>query len=157
PSFGTNTKRHVTVSGTYTITDAISATAAMPIISQAMARTIHGGGLVGSISVDFSSVERLIPLVTGMVSKSQLLAGQIKIQAALRHQLVVRAFLDHLALVHHHDGVCVADGAQPVRDHDAGPPRHQSPKGGLDRPLRFRVERAGRLVEYQNGRIEVQG
>ena len=51
---------------------------------------------------------------------SKLLAREVKIKAALRHQLIVVAGLRDLSFLQHDDRVRLADRAQPMRDHDPG-------------------------------------
>ena len=64
------------------------------------------------------------------------------------------AALADLPVVHHQDLVRVEDGAEPVRDHQAGAARHQLRDRPLDLRLRLGVHRAGGLVEHQDRRIE---
>ena len=45
-----------------------------------------------------------------------------EVDALLCQQLLVRALLLHPAVLNHHDQVCVLDGGQAVRDHNAGAP-----------------------------------
>src|SRR5690606_14483973 len=64
---------------------------------------------------------------------------------------VVRAALHDLSALHHDDFVAVADGAQAVRDDDAGA---AAPAQALvDVLLSGRVEGARGLVEDQDGRL----
>ncbi len=69
----------------------------------------------------------------------------------------MRPLLRHGALGHHRDAVRVAHRRQPVRDHQRRAPLRQFRERGLDGALRFRVERAGRLVEDQDGRVLEEG
>ena len=63
------------------------------------------------------------------------------------------ALLDDAAGVHHQDGVGVADGRQPVGDHEAGAVRAQRRHGLLDEHLGAGVDRAGGLVEDEDRRV----
>ena len=50
----------------------------------------------------------------------ELQAGQTGVKAALRHQIVMRADGDDLAVIKDHDTVGAFDGGQTVRHHDQG-------------------------------------
>ena len=63
------------------------------------------------------------------------------------------AFLDDAAVVHDDDAVGGADGGQAVGDDDRGAVFHQPLERVLDQPLAFGVERGGRFVEQQQGRV----
>ena len=78
---------------------------------------------------------------------------QPRIQPLARHQFGVRALLGDAALLHDDDAVGVFDGGQAVRDDQRGAVLHQPGQRLLDETLRFRVERARRLVEKQDRRI----
>src|SRR5256714_12110571 len=75
------------------------------------------------------------------------------VEALALQQLRVAALLDDLAAVHDHDRVGVADGGEPVRDHEAGPARTQAGHGRLDQDLCPRVDVAGRLVQDEDARV----
>jgi hypothetical protein len=62
---------------------------------------------------------------------------------------VVAAF-DDTAFVEHDDLVGVDDGRQPVGDDQAGAAGRDRAERRLDRALRQRVERRGRLVEQED-------
>src|SRR5262249_25635661 len=68
--------------------------------------------------------------------------------------LFVRAALHDLAALHHDDLVGIADGAEPVRDHDAGAPA--APHAVVDVQLRRRIDRARRLVQHDDRRVAHQ-
>jgi len=53
----------------------------------------------------------------------------------------------------HHDQIGVLDGGEPVRDDERRAVLHQAVDGLLHQALGLHVERAGRLVENQDGRI----
>ena len=90
-------------------------------------------------------------------SDSELLTGEIEIQAALRHELImVTGFGDH-SFFQDDDRVGFANRAQTMRDHDCRPSRHQTAEIILDGALRFGVERAGCFIENQNRRVVVDG
>ena len=61
------------------------------------------------------------PLAGGGRAVSLKLRGvEGVVRAALCHQLVVRALLDDVAVVHHEDAVGVLDGREAVRDDERG-------------------------------------
>ncbi|MPM25386.1 hypothetical protein SDC9_71877 [bioreactor metagenome] len=66
---------------------------------------------------------------------------------------LVRAFLDDLALLEHHDPVGIGDGREPVRDGDDGAALAHRVQAVLDVALGLGVERRGRLVEQQDRRV----
>lgn len=73
---------------------------------------------------------------------------QPRIGSAARQQLGVRAILDDPAALHHNDPVRVADGAEPVRDHNAGARVQDAGQRLLNPAARYsRVDTADRLVE----------
>jgi len=65
----------------------------------------------------------------------------------------MRAVLDDPSAVEHEDPVGPLDGREPMRDHDRGPAEHQPSEGLLDEVLALVVERRGRLIEQQDGRV----
>ena len=109
------------------------------------ARHRGGAGLFEWTTGERARPPRRAPRRTGVV--------QVEVEALPREQLLVRALLDDAAVVHHEDGVGVADGGQPVRDHEARAVLHQLRHGLLDQHLGTRVDRAGRLVEDEDLRI----
>ena len=87
---------------------------------------------------------------------AELQVVQPAIEPAGAEQLVVRAPLHHPSRVEHHDLVRVAHGGQTVRDHQHGPLGHEPVDRLLHQPLRLGVQRAGGLVEDQDGRVAEQ-
>ena len=69
------------------------------------------------------------------------------VEPAGGEELGVRALLDHAAVVEHEDQVGVADGGEPVRDHERRTPLEGRVERLLDRGLGLAVEVGGRLVE----------
>jgi hypothetical protein len=57
----------------------------------------------------------------------------------------------------HHDLVRVHDGGQPVRNDDGGAAGAHLGQAGLDLPLRQAVQRAGGLVQHQDGGLRGAG
>ena len=83
----------------------------------------------------------------------ELAVVQVGVEAARRQQLVVRAALDHVAVVHDENHVGVANRGEAVRDHKARTPHGQRVHGLLNQLFRTRIDRRGGLVENQNRRI----
>ena len=75
---------------------------------------------------------------------------EARVRAVARQQLLVRALLDHAAVLQHEDAVRLTDGAQAVGDHDRGLAAGQAPKRTQQQRLGSRVHRAGGLVEDQD-------
>ena len=65
----------------------------------------------------------------------------------------MRAGLDDLSGLQDDDFVRASNRAQPMRDDKRGAASHQPFQRFEQRAFCFRVERAGRLIENQNGRI----
>jgi hypothetical protein len=65
----------------------------------------------------------------------------------------VPALLEHPAAIEHHDLVGVLHGREAVRDDQRGAPRQQLLQRVLDQRLRLGVQRRGRLVQQQDGRV----
>src|SRR5437867_798423 len=86
-----------------------------------------------------------------------LITRRNHVAAARRHQLRVRAELDHLAVLQHADPIGVADGREAVRDQD----RRGAPSGGEDAVedlgLAADVELSRRLVEQHQPGAETHG
>ena len=75
------------------------------------------------------------------------------IEPAAREQFAVRALLDDVAVAHDEDTVGIADGAQAVRDDKARAAAHEVIHRLLDELLGAGVDRAGRLIENENGGV----
>ena len=56
-------------------------------------------------------------------------------------------------LVHHKDSARMLDGTESVRDQDGGPPLAEFCQCLLNASFTFTVERTGRFIQDQNGRI----
>ena len=65
--------------------------------------------------------------------------------------------LDDVTVLHHQDHVGVADGRQAVGDHEGGAVGPQCRHGLLDQHLGAGVDRGGRLVQDQQGRVGEEG
>ena len=79
------------------------------------------------------------------------------IEPAAREQLAVRALLDDIAVAHDEDAVGIADGAQAVRDDKARAAAHEVVHRLLNELLGAGVDRAGRLVEDEDGSVGEHG
>ena len=75
------------------------------------------------------------------------------IQAAAVQQIIVTSHLHDPALVEHDDSIGVFDRREPMGDDQGGAALHQKRQLLLNPPLRFIVERRGRLVENQHRRV----
>mmetsp|Transcript_29095 Transcript_29095/g.94889 ORF Transcript_29095/g.94889 Transcript_29095/m.94889 type:complete len:255 (+) Transcript_29095:114-878(+) len=84
---------------------------------------------------------------------------QLPVMPVERKELAMGALLHDATLVHHHDLVRVLDRGQPVRDHDRGAPLglEQLVQRRLHHALALRVQRAGGLVQQQDGRVPQDG
>src|SRR6266568_772425 len=80
-----------------------------------------------------------------------------RVTAALAQQLLVPAGLDHGAILDHENAIGVHDRLQTMGDHQRGAALAQAAHGILDLALGFAVERCGRLVEQDDGRVLDQG
>src|SRR5436190_14095508 len=90
-------------------------------------------------------------------SKAGLDAVELRVDAASRHQRVVRAALDDFCIVDHENRIGAADGAEVVRDDDAGSAFHETLERLHDRVLGRGVESRRRLVEYEDRRVANDG
>ena len=80
-----------------------------------------------------------------------------RVKPAAREQLRVRALLDDAAAAHDQNAVGIADGAQAVRDDKARAPAHEVIHRLLNELLGAGVDRAGRLVEDEDGGVRQHG
>ena len=78
---------------------------------------------------------------------------QCRIEAAARQQVLVASHLHDPPLIEHDDSIRVFNRRQPVGNHQGRAAFHQQRQFLLNAPLRFVVERRGRLIEDQDGRI----
>src|SRR5438477_8857459 len=84
-------------------------------------------------------------------SAPELQVIQSAVQPVGGEQIGMRAALHDPPFGEHDDEVRVLHRGEPVRDDEDRAVRHQSVDRLLDQPLGFGVERAGRLVENQDG------
>src|SRR4051812_43717396 len=75
------------------------------------------------------------------------------VPASSDDQLVVRADLDDAAVIKDDDLVRIPHGREAVRDRDRRASFRETVERLLDESLRFRVERARRLVEDEDRRV----
>src|SRR5260370_22736729 len=73
--------------------------------------------------------------------------------SAKSHELGDAAGLDEATALEYEDTVGVADGRKPMRDHEGGAAFHDLGERRLDSRFGECVERTGRLVQNENGRI----
>ena len=86
-----------------------------------------------------------------------LLRPELAIGQAALHQLLMRADIHDLALLHHQDLVAIDQGGQSVRDDHHRPAAGDAEQIGVDHRLALGIERAGRLVQDQDPWIVDQG
>ena len=84
------------------------------------------------------------------MSLAELKRHQPLIEAAVRHELFVRALFDDLPLIQDDHPICPSNRAQPMRDHQGRPAHHQALERLLNELLRGDIEGACRLVEHQH-------
>ena len=65
----------------------------------------------------------------------------------------MRALFDNLAVVDHYHPIGITDGAQAVRDHEAGAALHQSQQRFLNARLGAGIDAARRFVEDQDAGV----
>mmetsp|Transcript_30344 Transcript_30344/g.81588 ORF Transcript_30344/g.81588 Transcript_30344/m.81588 type:complete len:276 (+) Transcript_30344:389-1216(+) len=82
-----------------------------------------------------------------------LACNETCIEAVEGHEFCVRACLDHFALRHDHDAVCVGNRGQAVSDDDGGASLEQPVQRILHQLLRLAVQCGGGLVEDEHGRV----
>src|SRR4030095_12974875 len=130
-----------------------------------------GGGLSEYWTRPSASTQRWICwALTGMLANSaqsamiafspssqELQAREAGIEPALRHELGVRALRDDRAALEHHDAVGGLHRGQPVRDGERGAALLARFEPLLHQALGRRVERAGGLVQQQDGTVGEQG
>jgi len=81
---------------------------------------------------------------------------QGRVESAARQQRRRRSLLQDAAVAQHDDPVGVAQGGEPMRDHEARPAREQGSHRALDLGLGRRIDARGRLVEDQDGGVDDQ-
>lgn len=69
--------------------------------------------------------------------------------AVVRHEFVVCTLLDKFAVAHDEDAVGVADGGEPVRNHNAGPVGHEFAERILNEHFGGGVDTGGGFVEHK--------
>ncbi|NDB77378.1 MAG: methyltransferase domain-containing protein, partial [Verrucomicrobia bacterium] len=84
-------------------------------------------------------------------------ADDAGVVAALRHQFRVGAALTDAPVFEHQNLVQVADGGEPVGDDQRGAAPHQPLEAFDHERLALGVERTGRFVEQEDGRVLQEG
>ena len=82
---------------------------------------------------------------------------QRAVDAIVPQEGIRRAVLHEAALLQHEDAIEAAHRGQAVRDGDDGAAVHEAAERLADQLLRFAVERRGRLIEQQQGRVLQEG
>ena len=101
------------------------------------------------VAMEFSSCP-----MRSVVMVSSDVREQPGVEAALRQQFLVSSGFHGFAAIQHHDPVRVPDRAEAVRDDHAA--AAAAAQIAVDPQFRFRVERAGRLVQQQQGGVRHQ-
>ena len=83
--------------------------------------------------------------------------GKTRIKPALFHQLVMCATGDDDAFIHDNDAVGLEHSCQTMGDDQCGTAFHQTFERGLNQRFAFSIERGGRFVEQQHGRVAQDG
>ena len=78
---------------------------------------------------------------------------QVRVEALLCHQRIVRSLFQHISLIHHQDPVCTFDRGKTVSNDKTGLTCHQLFKCLLDPLLRPQVDAAGGFVQNQERRV----
>ena len=82
---------------------------------------------------------------------------EARVGTVRRDELIVAALLDDVAVLHHQDGVGVADRGQAVGDDEARAALAQRVHRLLDQQLRAGIHRAGGLIEDEHCRVGHEG
>ena len=81
----------------------------------------------------------------------------LRVGAASRQEITMRAALDDATIVEHDDLIRIHHGRKPVRDHKRGVSARDAVELGLDAFFRFGIERRSGFVENQDSRILENG
>src|SRR6516164_6173321 len=79
--------------------------------------------------------------------------GEFRETAAFGHEFIESSAFDHPSVVEHQDSRRVSNGRKPVGDDKGGASLHHFIERRVDLGFGDRVERAGGLIEDQDGRI----
>ena len=69
----------------------------------------------------------------------------------------MRTALEHAAVAQHYDLISLANRGQAVGDHHRRAPDHKPLERLLNQPLGLRIDRRGRFVQDQDGRVAQDG
>src|SRR5688572_6502561 len=121
-------------------------------------RSAGGSGAMDSSTLSLSGEDVIrLTLLLGDVEALRLQIEHGSIASTERHQLVVRAKLDHPAVLQNADPIGMPDGGEAMRNQDGG----AMPRGGEQtiEDLRFsaHVELCGRLVQQHHAGAELDG
>src|SRR5687768_522592 len=89
--------------------------------------------------------------------RHELRPRQLGEETALFHQRIECAALDDAAVLKHQDARRLADGREPMRDHEGGAAFHHLVERNQQQLFGAGVERAGRLIEDQDRRVLEKG
>jgi len=82
---------------------------------------------------------------------------EFMVEPASLDQFPMRPLLDDPAVVDHQELVGIADGAQAMGDHEAGPARHEAEQSLVDAGFGACIDAAGGLVEDKDRRVGDDG
>ena len=84
------------------------------------------------------------------LSRTGLPCPEVRVFAASRKQILMRAVFNDLAVFQDHDPVKACHGGKTVGDHDRSASLHQILQGRLDQLLAFGIQRTGGFIQDQN-------
>ena len=103
------------------------------------------------------ALQRLGVRIVMQQEAAGLALPELRIEAALVEQLVMRALLDDATVLKHVDAVGIADGAETVGDDEAGAVRHEVLQRLLNLAFGFGVHAGGGFIKEEDWRIAQQG
>src|SRR5438046_5468868 len=125
----------------------------LPTLTTTSSHTSSTDRIAGTIGK--SSLTALRTMVKpDSTSGPELQVIQTAIQAVGRQQIAMRAALHDPAFREHHDEIGVLHRGEPVRDDEHRAVLHEAVDRLLHQTLGFRVERARRLVDNEDWRID---
>src|SRR5450759_5756670 len=98
-------------------------------------------------------IHRIRTFLSELALRRELNPIQARVHSFSGKQLTMVADLGDTPLVEYYDASRVFNSRQPVCNHNGGTPVYQRLERRLHLALRFRVERRGRLVEYEHRRV----